>query len=313
MSAIINKGDKVVFSTRERETIIGKFSHIAPNGKAYVKGDDGKSYERPLDKLKKIGEASTEFHVSVPNLNLNITKATKEPTKVFDINQRFHFLENMVRMVINKTSISMIITGEGGLGKTWTVMRQIENKRLSENNDYVQIKGYSTARGLYRCLFENNGKIIIFDDIDSILDEKVALNILKSALDSYDTRMIHWMSQSFDESIPSYFEFTGRIIFISNKDQSEIDQALLSRSMSIDLTMSVFDKIERMKKILPNIKTTVSMDIKQECLDLVNEHKEQCHDLNMRTLLKVIDMRIDPENQKDWKDMAIYAMVNTVS
>ena len=36
------------------------------------------------------------------------------------------------------------------------------------------VKGYSTAKGLYRTLFENNGMVIIFDDCDSILKDDVA-------------------------------------------------------------------------------------------------------------------------------------------
>jgi len=136
---------------------------------------------------------------------------------IFDINQKFNFLKNLTQMVINGITPSIVIVGSGGLGKTHTVKSTITESNIDEN-DYTFIKGYSTARGLYNALYDNNGKIIIFDDCDSVLDDRVAVNILKSALDSYDSREISWLAKmAKSDEYPNKFEFTGRIIFISNK------------------------------------------------------------------------------------------------
>jgi len=83
--------------------------------------------------------------------------------------------------------------------------------------------------------------------------------------------------------------------------------------MSVDLTMSFEDKILRMRNILKGIKPFVSLEIKEECLALVEEYSTYCHDLNIRTLMKVIDIKIDPENGEDWKNLAIYSMTSTIS
>ena len=83
----------------------------------------------------------------------------------FSINQRFNFLDNLTKMVIYDITPSLIVTGEGGLGKTHSVSQSIGGAGL-ENSDYVFFKGYSTARGLYNTLYDNNGKLIIFDDCD---------------------------------------------------------------------------------------------------------------------------------------------------
>jgi hypothetical protein len=58
---------------------------------------------------------------------------------------------------------------------------------------FTQIKGFSTAKNMFRTLYENNGSTIIFDDCDSILKDAIAINILKAALDSYDKRVITWV------------------------------------------------------------------------------------------------------------------------
>lgn len=221
----------------------------------------------------------------------------------FDINERFDFLNSLATMVVNGTTPSLIVTGEGGLGKTHQVTEAIGQNGLLET-DYIFIKGYSTPRGLYNSLYDNNGKLIIYDDCDSVLEDKVALNVLKSALDSYDTRRISWnCKMAKGDKYPQDFLFTGRIIFISNKNKNSIDQAILSRSLAVDLSMDPIEKIDRMKFILENILPSYDMDVKNDALNFLEQNKDRC-DLNLRTLIMVSKMRM--EYPEDWKGMASY-------
>ena len=226
---------------------------------------------------------------------------------MFTINQRFEFLDQLAKMVISADTPSLIVTGEGGLGKTHAIRQAIESSELIDD-DYVFIKGYSTARGLYNCLFDNNSRLIIFDDCDSVLEDKVALNLLKSALDSYEKRTITWMAKmNRNDEYPQQFDFTGRIIFISNKTKESMNEALLTRSLTVDLSMSPSDKIERMTSVLPSIMPEYSMDVKTDAINFLNEVKEQTS-LNFRMLIMVAKMRASyPTN---WRDMAKY-MVNS--
>lgn len=208
----------------------------------------------------------------------------------FSINKRFEILQDLTSMVVNNTTPSLIVTGEGGLGKTYTITKTIEDMGL-DNNNFVFFKGYSTARGLYNTLYDNNDKLIVFDDCDSVLEDKVAINILKSALDSYDNRQISWMANMRKgDEYPNQFEFTGRIIFISNKNKEKIDGAILSRSLVVDLDMTPAEKIERMKTIIPNILPGYSDEVKQDALRFLDNNKET-YDINMRTLIMISKMR----------------------
>ena len=225
----------------------------------------------------------------------------------FNINQRFQFLNDLTTMVVNNTTPSLIVTGEGGLGKTHSVTETIKSNDLSEDK-YVFFKGYSTARGLYNTLYDNNDKLIIFDDCDSVLDDKVALNILKSALDSYETRTISWMAKmNKNDEYPQQFEFTGRIIFISNKSISAVNEAIRSRSLTVDLTMTPSDKIERMSAILENILPEYQLEFKKEALDFLSG---VCNEVsvNMRMLIMVTKMRYNYPDR--WKDLASYMVRN---
>ena len=221
----------------------------------------------------------------------------------FDINQRFGFLNDLTTMVVNGITPSLIVTGEGGLGKTHSVSKTIEANDLYDS-EYVFFKGYSTARGLYNTLYDNNGKLIVFDDCDSVLDDKVAVNILKSALDSYEKRTISWVSKmNKSDEYPQHFDFTGRIIFISNKSKEKIDEAILTRSLTVDLTMTPDDKVARMESILGNILPEYDMDVKQDALGFLKSVKDEVN-LNMRMLIMVAKMRLMYPDT--WRSLASY-------
>lgn len=243
----------------------------------------------------------------------------------FHINERFDFLEKAVTMVADGVQPSVLVSGAGGLGKTYTVRKALETRGLQDytlldieegasvdrSNSFVFIKGYSTAKALYRSLWNNNNSVIVFDDTDSILKDANAVNILKAALDSYDKRIISWGAEiRGDDDLPRVFEFTGQIIFITNMCSLDIDQAIHSRSLVIDLSMTRQEIVDRMRIIaaasgfLPEYNASV----KDDALEFIQENKDNAKDLSLRTLISVCKIR--SEFPDDWKNMASYITCN---
>ena len=250
-------------------------------------------------------------------------KAAAARDAKFGINTRFSFVEKLVNMVAAGVQPSAVITGEGGLGKTFTVTKTLESAGYKDISDlgefqvgqvvntrkcFTMVKGYSTAKGLYRTLFENNKSIIVFDDCDAVLKDPVALNLLKGALDSYGKRIISWNADMRDEDLPRSFNFEGRVIFISNMDQNSIDQAIRSRSMLIDLSMTADQKIDRMEFIAKSESFLPDYDanIKQDALNLIRELKDEAKEISLRTLISVAKVRAS--NPKDYKEMCEYML-----
>jgi hypothetical protein len=224
----------------------------------------------------------------------------------YNVNQRFTFLENLVDMVVSGASNSMLVTGPGGLGKTFTVMKRLALAGLKEEEDYVVIRGFSTPKSMYRALYENSAKLVIFDDCDSVLDHQVSLNILKGALDSYSARFISWLTERPDDTLPDTFEFRGSVIFISNQNLSDISQPLLSRSLFVDLSMTAAEKVERIAAILADIRPDVDMAAKREVLALIDSIKNRMPDFNIRSVLKAIEVRL--ARPEDWRGLAEYVL-----
>jgi hypothetical protein len=246
----------------------------------------------------------------------------EEKTNKYDINQRFGFVEKLVTMVANNVQPSAVITGEGGLGKTYTVTKTLEENGYKDISDladfqvgavintrkcFTMVKGYSTAKGLYRTLFENNKSVIVFDDCDAVLKDPVALNLLKGALDSYGKRIISWNADMRDDDLPRSFNFEGRVIFISNMDQDRIDQAIRSRSMMIDLSMTLDQKIDRMEYIAKSAEflPEYSTKSKTAALALIRKVGKDAKEVSLRTLISVTKIA---ESNKDWEDLATYML-----
>jgi len=253
----------------------------------------------------------------------------------FSINERFEFLEKFVTMVAKRTQPSLVVTGEGGLGKTFTVNAALVAAGLQNTTDYMGstevgtgsdsnlppsisktlytvVKGYSTAKGLYRTLYENRNRIIVFDDCDSVLRDPVSLNLLKGALDSYERRIISWNAESFsgDDELPKSFEFKGGVIFISNLPMFKVDQAVRSRSICVDLSMNSAQKIERMAEIIKNefFLADYKMDHKLQALEFLADMKDVARELSFRTLISVT--KVVGEGG-DWKRPAEYLLTST--
>ncbi len=249
----------------------------------------------------------------------------------FPINERFAILEDYVHMVARSKKPSAMVVGSGGLGKSFTVMKVIKQQGLTNIGEWLEraeigakfeagrmtafqvVKGFSTAKGLYRTLYEAKNQLIIFDDCDSVLRDPVAANLLKAALDSYDRRVVTWASEGFiDDGLPRSFEFTGGVIFISNLPMSKIPQALRSRSSCVDVSMTRTEVVERMRVIVSSqdFMPEFDLDIKLDAMEFVAEHAFHplVTDLNLRSLVNVIQAREDKPDT--WRRMALYEMAS---
>jgi len=273
------------------------------------------------------GVPAAGFRNTKNKLNAINTQLMQMAESSFSINERFGFVSDMVTMLSQGHQASVIVSGPGGLGKSFTVMNALRKSGLQDvtlldeaevgsaintAKTFRVIKGYSTPKGLYRILYENRNSVIVFDDCDSVLKDPVSLNLLKGALDSYSRRVISWRADFKDEDLPNVFEFKGRVVFISNLPSHAMDQAVITRSMTVDLTMTNAQKVERMHHLLEfadDFLPEFDMQHKVDAVLLIEKLADRIKELSLRTLIQVTNIRKANPNG-NWKKLAEYCIAN---
>jgi len=262
-----------------------------------------KKYKASKDQL--IAERSAEDEL---NEFLFSNQDKNEPA--FDI---YSDIIGHINSLINGNQHSVILYGMPGTSKTYLVRRCLHFSKLKPGIDYEILKGSSSnksqnVRIIYETLWKYNGKIIIFDDFDSVLEDINVINLLKSALDSYPIRIISLPAGAVDPgyNIPTKFKFTGKVIIVTNSNK--LDSALLSRSLAINVNYTSEEIISHIEKMLEFLSPNVSMKIKEEVfkyvVEVYTESKKNklAVKIDMRTFSNIIDLAIAYPN--NWKNLA---------
>lgn len=229
---------------------------------------------------------------------------------------RFGFVTSLVRMVATGQTPSMILCGDGGLGKSFTVTEALHElgfqpKYLGgaeKGRYYTLIKARSTAKAIYTELHNDRDGLFVFDDCDDALKDPDAKMVMKAALDSCEKRVVCWGTSGMSDLDPSFI-FTGGAIFISNMALGRVDQAIRTRSMCVDLAMTLDQKIERMTMIAssPSFMPSVGDETKRSALSLIAKNKENAAEISLRSLIKVA--KILNSGEKNSVELAEYALL----
>jgi hypothetical protein len=245
----------------------------------------------------------TPVPVPAPSVGLPALDGSMET-----VENRFAALDMMAQGVADGHYRALIVSGNPGIGKTYTlekILKQAQEQRKIKS--FSPIHGFSRATGIFRLLYENRtpGKIVLFDDCDSVFSDEIGLNLFKAALDTTERRVVSWYSEKpfVDDdgtSLPKSFEYDGTVVFVTNKDfEKEIGgklkphlEALLSRSYYLDLHMrsekELFDRIE---KVTRNSRLLADAGLPQSCADFllqyVHENAKNLREVSLRTVVKL--------------------------
>lgn len=225
------------------------------------------------------------------------------------IEGRFDAMDMLAYGVVNGDYPAMIVTGNPGIGKTYSLDYILEGAAQAGKITYEPVRGYVRATGLFRLLWANRfkGSVLLLDDADSVFNEEIGLNLLKAALDTTKKRTISWRSEkvfecSDGEPIPESFEYEGSIIFITNIDmerKAASDKALaphmnalMSRSFYVDLNMH--NHRELMLRIRSVVKKSdilkqlgISKADSEKIVNWMDENRSSLRELSLRAVLKL--------------------------
>lgn len=277
------KGESFNFTDIELlEGPVGGAKSAAKSGsRSSAKGREASAVD-PDDDSEDFPEV--DFDEPLPEYVDDSVKMNREEKKLIaDALPIFSTLNAHVMVVGKGLSPALLVTGPGGIGKSFSV-EKILSHFGKKNKDFVIMKGKCTPSAMFEFLFKNYDKICVFDDCDSVLSSKEGIAVLKGALDSGRSREISWntkradMVDTFDcetrkevlarlkewskahngkAGVPNHFQFEGSVIFVSNMTRKELaskDSALLTRCDLVDIKVSRDEVLTRIRYLLPEIK-----------------------------------------------------------
>ena len=138
-------------------------------------------------------------------------------TLLAELNRRQGIVRDYVRAVARQYATGLYLFGRPGTAKTHTVRAVLEQ---DIREPYTYQRGHLTPMGLFELIAEHPDDVIVLDDLTSVLDSDVALQILLSALehpapgDRTRSRVVKYRRQGREERVA----FRGGLICISNRE-----------------------------------------------------------------------------------------------
>ena len=283
---------------------------------------DGSAVNGFPDRNIKIKLGGPEDYEQVGS-NVKATERKESDEEIMErIRERFDMLQDMTKAVKKGDVRAMIVSGPPGVGKSHGVEQVLDRyktmEQLGASKTHEVIKGAMSPIGLYCKLYNmaDKGKVVVFDDCDSIFQDDLSLNILKAALDTKKKRTIHWNTDSFklrNEGVPDSFNFEASAIFITNMKFDKVKgklrehlEALESRCHYMDLTIDTEkDKMLRIQQVIRDGMLNaydLADEVKEDIIDFVDINKNRLRELSLRTVLKVADLAVAFPNK--WEAMA---------
>jgi hypothetical protein len=287
--------------------------------------DDGMSVREIAKEIKIPRSAIYSFKNGVPTPEKKTSIEEKNESTVQDkvkyLNEVLEDVYEITRRVAAGAFNSLFISGKAGTGKTYNVEKALKDEGLVAEKDYTIMSGAVSVIEMYKKFFQYNDKVLVFDDCDAVFRDENGRNILKAALDTKKVRKISYLKKIKelydpkeyeddpdgeleaveDGMVPAYFEFTGRVIFISNleKEKADPDGAIRSRSILIDVSPDDATLMERMRLLLPELEPRdLPLGEKEEIFEFMKSSKS----VSMRTFVKAAGFKMAGLSQ--WKRMA---------
>ena len=237
------------------------------------------------------------------------------------LRERFEILDILTQAALFGDARSVIVSGPAGLGKSFNVDKVLASWDPEQINHTI-VKGFVRPTGLYKMLYDHReqGKVLVFDDADSVFFDDVALNLLKGVCDTTDIRRVSWLAETRMETddgepLPRSFIFEGTIVFITNLDFDDMIErghklaphmsALVSRSHYIDLSMKTKrDYLVRIRQVVADgMLRDQGLNATQEAevMAYIEEKQNVLRELSLRMAVKIGNLvRTGP----NWRKLA---------
>lgn len=135
---------------------------------------------------------------------------------LIEVEKKFQLIRDLVASVATGRSTGLYLFGRGGIGKTHTVVRELERLQVP----FKPFNSRLTGKGLYNHFESYPGDVILIEDTKQLFRDSGAVGVLLSALGSEDPkqgerseRRVTWNTNHQEHAVT----FTGGVIVTANR------------------------------------------------------------------------------------------------
>lgn len=278
-------------------------------------------------------------------MNINPDKIKETWVKPTDLNEKdaedqisyiekIEDLSNMLKFMVKGATNAVFVAGRGGTGKTQTVEDTLQELGMSDGSGYFKVTGSASPAAIYETLYKNKKGVILFDDCDGALDSQDGRNLIKAATDTKNVRKVSWLKKSksyydpdtegdqgdddsesddIGDRLPRYFDFSGKVVFISNLNMRKLDPdgALKTRGMMIEMNPTNMEMYEYMSLIYNKVRLSGTNELSKEkrhevvltLRDIIVKSPKET--INLRLLVRALNLAAT--GLPDWARMLRYS------
>jgi len=184
----------------------------------------------------------------------------------------------------------LIIKGEGGLGKTYAI------KQIMKEKSPLIFNGHATPLSIYLRLFSEPTARVVFDDVDSMLSNKITVALLKQLCETNKVKEIRYdtTARINEMQVPSSIKCTNKVCLLCN------DMKKFGKNMKALLTRAVYlEFVPTKEEIMQRLKQFPELDL--EIYEFLQKNIDYFFNLNFRLYLKAKELK---EAGVDWQEYA---------
>jgi hypothetical protein len=240
------------------------------------------------------------------NVTDNKTNANSKPVQHSRQNdkERLEAINRKYEMMLTMAGDvdGMVVSGTPGIGKSFGIQQSL----IKRNINARFVKGGMSPVGLFVKLWETRASnfALVIDDCDGILYKTEGLALLKGALETSSVRPVHWEKQNTklkEMGIPKNFDYSGKIIFITNLDfetvtntrlKADLD-AIRSRCFYLDMDVkSNWDKFLRTRYVVQQniFRDKITIEEENELLEFFETHLDVFREISIRSFEKLTEL-----------------------
>jgi hypothetical protein len=194
------------------------------------------------------------------------------------LGRKLQLLRDRVAGVAHRQHTGLYVCGEGGCGKSYTILTCLDSLRESVGTSYKLYNSRITGKGLFLALRNAPEAVHVIEDAERLTRDRDAQGVLRSALWSQPghERVVTWVTAGGADQ----FTFRGGLILVGNRPMADLPElrALATRVTVYRLEVTEAEAVAQLRVVAAQGYKRDGKRVvdPEQCLEIVEYIIQEC-------------------------------------